>query len=157
MRPTSEKVEAIQKAPSPRNKTELQSFLGLLNFYSCFLPNKATVLETLHRLLYQSTSWQWTDKHEKAYAVAKQLLQACYYPLLLLVMPRRMGWERFSAILSQMDERPLSALHPERCLQQREIMRKLIKRHWPSFLQLRNFTSTLLVVILWSLLTTSPF
>lgn len=76
VRPTSEKVEAIQKAPSPRNKTELQSFLGLLNFYSCFLPNKATVLEPLHRLLDQSSTWRWTDDHEKAYAAAKQLLQA---------------------------------------------------------------------------------
>lgn len=57
VRPTNEKVEAIQKALSPRNKTELQSFHGLLNFYSCFLPNKATVLEPLHRLLDHSSTW----------------------------------------------------------------------------------------------------
>ncbi|XP_060774421.1 uncharacterized protein K02A2.6-like [Neoarius graeffei] len=76
VRPTSEKVEAIQKVPSPQNKTQLQSFLGLLNFYSCFLPNKATVLEALHRLLDQSSTWHWNDEHEKAYTVAKQLLQA---------------------------------------------------------------------------------
>ncbi|KHJ44154.1 reverse transcriptase [Trichuris suis] len=42
--PTAEKVEAIQKAPSPTNKTELQAFLGLLNFYSFFLPGKAEVM-----------------------------------------------------------------------------------------------------------------
>uniref|UniRef100_A0A672LAQ4 Reverse transcriptase/retrotransposon-derived protein RNase H-like domain-containing protein n=1 Tax=Sinocyclocheilus grahami TaxID=75366 RepID=A0A672LAQ4_SINGR len=65
IKPTCEKVEAIQKAPPPWNKTELQAFLRLLNFYSCFLPNKATVLEPLHRLLDQSTT----------YIQAKQLLQ----------------------------------------------------------------------------------
>ncbi len=75
IKPTCEKVKAIQKAPPPRNKTELQAFLGLLNFYSCFLPNKATVLEPLHRLLDQSAMWQWEAKHESAYIQAKQLLQ----------------------------------------------------------------------------------
>ncbi len=75
IKPTCEKVEAIQKAPPPRNKTELQAFLGLLNFYSCFLPNKATVLEPLHHLLDQSATWQWRATHESAYVQAKQLLQ----------------------------------------------------------------------------------
>ncbi len=31
IKPTCEKVEAIQKAPTPQNKTELQELLGLLN------------------------------------------------------------------------------------------------------------------------------
>ncbi len=75
IKPTCEKVEAIKKAPPPRNKSELQAFLGLLNFYSCFLPNKVTVLEPLHRLLDQSATWQWGAKHESAYVQAKQLLQ----------------------------------------------------------------------------------
>ncbi|XP_058879113.1 uncharacterized protein K02A2.6-like [Acipenser ruthenus] len=74
--PTNEKVRAIQDAPIPRNKTELQAFLGLLNFYNCFLCNKATILEPLHRLLDQSVKWEWKAKHEEAYVKAKQLLQA---------------------------------------------------------------------------------
>ncbi|XP_051545274.1 uncharacterized protein K02A2.6-like [Myxocyprinus asiaticus] len=75
IKPTREKVEAIQKAPLPRNKTELQAFLGLLNFYSCFLPNKVTILEPLHHLLDQSATWQWGAKRKMVYAQAKQLLQ----------------------------------------------------------------------------------
>lgn len=74
--PTGEKVAAIQNAPTPSNKTELQAFLGLLNFYNCFLPNKATVLEPLHRLLDKSAAWKWTEKHSTAYAQAKLLIQA---------------------------------------------------------------------------------
>ncbi|XP_053229066.1 uncharacterized protein K02A2.6-like, partial [Podarcis raffonei] len=39
--PTGDKVRAICDAPAPKNKTELQAFLGLLNFYHSFLPHKA--------------------------------------------------------------------------------------------------------------------
>lgn len=67
--------DGIKPAPPPRNKAELQAFLGLLNFYSCFLPNKATVLERLNRLLDQSAIWQWGVKNKIANAQAKELLQ----------------------------------------------------------------------------------
>ncbi|XP_058049000.1 uncharacterized protein K02A2.6-like, partial [Ahaetulla prasina] len=40
--PTESKVKAIKRAPAPKNKTELQAFLGLENFYAVFLRNKAT-------------------------------------------------------------------------------------------------------------------
>ncbi|XP_039590611.1 uncharacterized protein K02A2.6-like [Polypterus senegalus] len=73
--PTSEKVEAIMNAPAPRNKTQLQAFLGLLNFYS-FLPNKATILEPMHRLLDKSMAWHWAAAHDTAYKRAKALLKA---------------------------------------------------------------------------------
>jgi len=46
----SEKVEAITKATVPKNITELQSFLGLLNYYQKFLPNIATILKPLNEL-----------------------------------------------------------------------------------------------------------
>ncbi|KRX43429.1 Retrovirus-related Pol polyprotein from transposon opus, partial [Trichinella sp. T9] len=49
--PSEKKVEAIHKAPRPRNKQELQSFMDLLNFYHNFLVNKAEAAEPLHRLL----------------------------------------------------------------------------------------------------------
>ncbi|KRX54109.1 Uncharacterized protein T09_7795, partial [Trichinella sp. T9] len=47
--PSKQKVAAIHNTPQPRNKKELQTFLGLLNFYHSFLRNKATVAEPLHR------------------------------------------------------------------------------------------------------------
>ncbi|XP_026562019.1 uncharacterized protein K02A2.6-like, partial [Pseudonaja textilis] len=36
--PLESKVRAIHEAPTPTSKTELQAFLGLLNFYASFLP-----------------------------------------------------------------------------------------------------------------------
>ncbi|KRX62859.1 Transposon Tf2-9 polyprotein [Trichinella sp. T9] len=74
--PSKQKVAAIHNTPQPRNKKELQTFLGLLNFYHSFLRNKATVAEPLHRLLDKETKWKWTNKHKKAFNQTKQLLSS---------------------------------------------------------------------------------
>ncbi len=37
------KVEAVQKAPTPRNVVELRSFLGLVNYYGRFIPKLANI------------------------------------------------------------------------------------------------------------------
>ncbi|XP_036346123.1 uncharacterized protein K02A2.6-like [Rhagoletis pomonella] len=59
IRPSQSKVKAIQNAPAPQDKKQLQAFLGLLNFYHSFLPNKATIAEPLHRLLDKNSHWFW--------------------------------------------------------------------------------------------------
>ena len=48
---TEKKVEAVVKAPNPKNLTELRSFLGLLHYYNKFLPNISSVLQPLNQLL----------------------------------------------------------------------------------------------------------
>ena len=40
-------MEAIVKAPSPTNVTQLKSYLGLLSYYSRFLPNLTFTLSPL--------------------------------------------------------------------------------------------------------------
>ncbi|KRY35449.1 Transposon Tf2-8 polyprotein [Trichinella spiralis] len=74
--PAKAKVQAIQDAPTPKNKQQLQAFLGLLNFYHSFLKDKATVAEQLHRLLDKNARWIWTSKHEKAFRDVKRLLSS---------------------------------------------------------------------------------
>ncbi|GBN99198.1 Retrovirus-related Pol polyprotein from transposon opus [Araneus ventricosus] len=69
--PSDSKVSAIHEAPRPKNKTELQAFLGLLNFYHSFLKDKATIAEPLYRLLEKNAEWKWTSAHEKAFAAVK--------------------------------------------------------------------------------------
>lgn len=76
IRPLKSKVEAITKAPVPENKTELQAFLGLVNFYHTFLKNKATVAEKLHRLLDKNESWKWNEEHDRAFKNLKELLSS---------------------------------------------------------------------------------
>ncbi|XP_026533522.1 uncharacterized protein K02A2.6-like, partial [Notechis scutatus] len=72
--PTGSKVKAIKEAPTPKNKTELQAFLGLLNFYNVFLPQKATAAEPLHRLLDRTAKWTWGKREDTAFKNTKDLL-----------------------------------------------------------------------------------
>uniref|UniRef100_A0A670HPH4 Gypsy retrotransposon integrase-like protein 1 n=1 Tax=Podarcis muralis TaxID=64176 RepID=A0A670HPH4_PODMU len=76
LHPTTSKIRAIQQAPIPKNKTELQAFLGLLNFYNMFLPHKATVAEPLHRLLSTKTPWSWGHRETAAFNAVKALLSS---------------------------------------------------------------------------------
>ncbi|XP_033014676.1 uncharacterized protein K02A2.6-like [Lacerta agilis] len=74
--PTSAKVTAIRSAPAPQSKKELQSFLGLLNFYHAFLPHKASIAEPLHRLLDDRGTWKWGQREAAAFAAVKDLLSS---------------------------------------------------------------------------------
>ncbi|KAG8175377.1 hypothetical protein JTE90_009160 [Oedothorax gibbosus] len=74
--PSKGKVEAIRAAPKPENKQQLQAFLGLVNFYHSFLPNKASIAEPLHRLLHNDAQWNWSSDHTKAFNSLKQLISS---------------------------------------------------------------------------------
>ncbi|XP_060130523.1 uncharacterized protein K02A2.6-like [Zootoca vivipara] len=74
--PTDAKIKAIIEAPRPQNKTELQSFLGLINFYHSFLPQKASVAEPLHRLLHKKTVWRWGREQQKAFDSLREMLSS---------------------------------------------------------------------------------
>ena len=74
LHPTEEKLEAIRDAPKPRNVTELRSYLGLLTYYSKFLPNLASTINPLYRLLLKSSPWHWGNREQKAFEASKQLL-----------------------------------------------------------------------------------
>ena len=56
--PVGAKVKAIKEDPSPTNPTELESFLGMLNFYGKLMLDLATTLEPLQALLRKDTCWK---------------------------------------------------------------------------------------------------
>ena len=76
LHPTDAKVEAVQKAPAPSNVSELKSFLGLLNYYSKFLPNLSSVLSPLYSLLQADKIWTWGHEEEESFTAAKALLSS---------------------------------------------------------------------------------
>ena len=76
IKPVEDKVEAIQNASVPENVTQLCAFLGMLNYYHRFLPDIATVLEPLPKLLRQFTKWCWKTKQQVAFDKSKELLQS---------------------------------------------------------------------------------
>ena len=78
IRPTDSRIKAIQEAPAPTNKQQLQSFLGLMTYNAKFLPNLAHTLHPLYQLLRKNTKWVWKTRQEKAFVAAKKLLcQGC--------------------------------------------------------------------------------
>ena len=74
LHPTEDKLKAVQDAPNPRNVAELRSYLGLLTYYSKFLPNLASTLNPLYRLLEKSRPWHWEIREQKAFEASKLLL-----------------------------------------------------------------------------------
>ena len=74
LHPLPDKVEAIQNARVPTNVQELRAYLGLLTYYSRFLPNLSTVLSPLNQLLQKSAKWKWTATEHKAFVSSKELL-----------------------------------------------------------------------------------
>ena len=67
------KTEAICKMPAPKNKKEVQTFLGLVNFYSSFLLNKSTLLSCLHELT-KDKPFVWTKECQQAFEEVKKRL-----------------------------------------------------------------------------------
>ena len=68
------KVAAIIQAPEPENEQQLRSFLGLLNYYSKFIPNLATIVHPLNRQIRQDVRWKWTQECVEAFQQAKESL-----------------------------------------------------------------------------------
>ena len=76
LHPTEEKLQAIRDAPSPKNVTQLKSYLGLLSYYGRFLPNLSNVLFFLYRLLRKQTPWKWSITEEETFQNSKKLLMS---------------------------------------------------------------------------------
>ena len=70
------KVEAVVRAPEPRNVQELRSFLGLLNYYGKFVPNLSTLIHPLNSLLQHNKKWKWSQECSQAFLQAKQALSS---------------------------------------------------------------------------------
>ncbi len=48
---TTQKVEAVKLAPTPKNQQKVRSFLELVHYYGNFIPNLSTLLHPLNELL----------------------------------------------------------------------------------------------------------
>ena len=69
--PTDEKVQAVNEAPAPQNVGQLQSILRMTSYYNKLLPNLASQLAPLHKLLEKNRKWEWTTAQEEAFPTAK--------------------------------------------------------------------------------------
>ncbi|BHF61010.1 hypothetical protein SprV_0100398000 [Sparganum proliferum] len=74
--PDPENIRAIQRMPAPKNVSQLRSFLGLISYYSSFLPSLHDVRAPLNRLLQKDAPWCWSPDCEKAFAQLKSMLSS---------------------------------------------------------------------------------
>lgn len=71
-----ERVKAIQNLKEPKNVKELQSLLGMFNYMREFIPNMADITAPLRILLKKSTSWHWSDNHQKTFEKLKSIVSS---------------------------------------------------------------------------------
>ncbi|XP_012532687.1 uncharacterized protein K02A2.6-like [Monomorium pharaonis] len=69
-----DRVEAIDRAPHPKNIKKLQAFLGTINYYGKFVRDRSTKLQPLHACL-QKNRFEWIEDCQKAFEQAKKDLK----------------------------------------------------------------------------------
>ena len=60
--------------PEPKTVAELKSFLGLISYYSRFVPDRAGILGPLYDLLHKDAVWQWGQKERDSFNKVKEKL-----------------------------------------------------------------------------------
>ena len=76
LHPLPERICAIRDAPAPTSVSALKSHLGMLTYYSKFLPNLSTLLHPLYKLLHKDIAWHWGQEQEKAFSASKELMMS---------------------------------------------------------------------------------
>ncbi|XP_046663083.1 uncharacterized protein K02A2.6-like [Homalodisca vitripennis] len=75
-----EKIRAIKEWPTPRNKHEVRSFLGLCTYYRRFVKGYADIAKPLTKLTEEQRKFEWTSESSEAFGILKTAL--CSAPIL---------------------------------------------------------------------------
>ncbi|XP_070052878.1 uncharacterized protein [Nicotiana tomentosiformis] len=68
------KIKAIQELPPPKNKTEMMSLLGRLNYISRFIAQLTMTCEPIFKLLKKNVTVKWTDECQETFDKIKRYL-----------------------------------------------------------------------------------
>ncbi|XP_045458516.1 uncharacterized protein K02A2.6-like [Melitaea cinxia] len=106
MRPDSEKIKAIKEMQVPKDRKDLERFLGAVNFLSKFIPNHSEIAVLLTNLLKKDNSWRWEDSERNAFdnlkkAVTSSSVLALYNPTQPIVMSVDASRNALGAVLLQ--------------------------------------------------------
>ena len=74
-RPDPEKIEAIAEMPVPKDPKQLKSFLGMISYYSSFVPEMRSMRGPLDDL-EREDKFVWTAEHQKVLEKLKKVLQS---------------------------------------------------------------------------------
>jgi hypothetical protein len=68
------KLKSMWEWPTPKNKHEIRSFLGLCTHYGWFISSFANIAKQLTKITELKQSFQWTPQVEAAFQMLKGAL-----------------------------------------------------------------------------------
>ena len=148
------KVDAIKTWLVPRCKTDVQSFLGMVNFYRRFIMNCARISRPLTQLT-GNTPFTWDNKTQEAFELLKQALCTApvlrtFDPHLPIVVTTDASGFAIGAVLEQDEDgfrRPVAYFsrtmnpHEQNYHAQEQELLAIVEalRHWRSYLHGQTF------------------
>lgn len=111
-----EATEAVAQAPQPENRTEVQSFLGLVNHYRKYVPQMSTLCYPLNQLLHKGKEFHWSAECNEAFLQIREILTSpqvlTHYdpqkPMLLAVDASPVGLGAVISHQTPQGERPIA-------------------------------------------------
>jgi hypothetical protein len=73
-----EKIEAIRGWPTPRNVSDVRSFMGLAGYYRRFIVGFSKIVHPITSLQKKGTKFEWTLKCERNFNLLKELLTSAH-------------------------------------------------------------------------------
>jgi len=75
--PEQKGLEIINNFQEPKNKRQLQQFLGICNYYRQFNVRHSISVDALRELLRKEVGWNWTQVHTSAFKTIKEDFSRC--------------------------------------------------------------------------------
>ena len=87
LKPDPAKIKAINEMPPPKDKQELQTFLGMVTYLSKFSPNLSDATKPLRDLLKSDVEFTWDEQQNAAMENVKKLISS--QPVLSFFDPKK--------------------------------------------------------------------
>jgi len=68
------KVAGVHNWPTPENWTDMQAFIGFINFYRRFIQDFSTIARPLFDLTHSDQAWNWDAKEQEAFEGLKMVV-----------------------------------------------------------------------------------
>lgn len=74
VKPDPAKIKAVKDMEPPKDKGELETILGMVNYLSKFAPMLSDINAPLRQLLKESSEFVWDAQHDRAFQKVKELI-----------------------------------------------------------------------------------
>lgn len=117
LKPTPEKVQAIQECTPPESKGEVRSFLGMTGYLSKFIPRYSSLTKPLRELTHKEAKFRWGPEEANAFeelkaSISSQDTMAFFNPKLPIMMRVEASYnEGLSAGLFQQSTKGWQPVH----------------------------------------------